>query len=103
MYPGCTPRPRDKRAYDAACAAADGQHVIELNACQVEVGMRAWCNRSLLTVTNARHMRLGDLKDFELSSEATRSHRFVLLRLDGDGATTGWLIGEPDTPVYVLA
>lgn len=103
MYPGCTPRPRDRRTYEAACAAADGQLVVERFACQIKTGMRAWCAGHFLDVVEARHMRLGDLPDFQMSGEATRQHKFVLLHLEGDGATTGWLIGEPDNPVYCLA
>lgn len=103
MYPGCTLPPRNMRVYRAACAAANGEHVVELDASQITPDMRAWCGSSFLTVVEARHMRLGDIEEFRTFGESTRQHQFVLLRLEGGGATTGWLIGEPDTPVYVLA
>lgn len=104
MYPGCTPRPRNKRAYDAACAAADGKLVTELDASQVTPRMRAWCGGSFLTVVEARHMQLGDIKSLENQiSQTAAAHPFVLLQLERDGVTTGWIIGELDTPVYVLA
>lgn len=104
MYPGCTPRPRNKRVYDAACAAAEGQRVQELDASQIVPGMHAWCGGSFLTVADAWHMHLGDIKSLENQiTSATAAHPFVLLRLAGDRFTTGWIIGELDTPVYVLA
>ncbi|NUP52099.1 MAG: hypothetical protein HOW97_32970 [Catenulispora sp.] len=102
MYPGCTPRPRDRRAYDAACAAANGQHVIELNACQIERGMRAWCGASFLAVTDAIGLTVGQIPDLATLGEEARRHPFVLIHLDGSAAT-GCIIGELDTPVYVLA
>lgn len=104
MYPGCTPRPRNRRVYEAACVAADGEHVIELDAHQITPRMRAWCGGSFLTVVEARLMCLGDIDELRTQiGEVARAHQFVLLQLNGDGATTGWLIGELDTPVYCLA
>lgn len=97
------PRPRNLRVYQAACAAAVGEAVTELDAQQITPCMRAWSGGHFLTVIEARHMRLGDIKEFELFGETTRSHEFMVLRLGGDGITTGWLVGELDTPVYVLA
>lgn len=104
MYPGCTPRPRNKRAWDAACAAAQGEPVQEFDASGVTPGMRAWCGSSFLAVVDAWHMHLGDIKSLEnqITSQAA-THPFVLLRLEGNGCVTGWIIGELDTPVYVLA
>lgn len=104
MYPGCTPRPRNKRVYDAACAVAEGRQVQELDASQIVPGMHAWCGGSFLTVADAWHMHLGDIKSLENQiTSATAAHPFVLLRLAGGSFTTGWIIGELDTPVYVLA
>lgn len=97
------PRPRNLRAYQAACKVADGKPVIEHDAFEVEPGQRAWCGGSFLTVIEARVMTVGQIPDLVFSSEQARAHRFVLLRLEGDGATTGWIIGELDTPVYCLA
>lgn len=103
MYPGCTPRPRNQRAYAAACAAANGELVQEFNASQVMPRMRAWCNSSFLTVINAEQRRVSEIDELSFNSESARNHWFVVLRLEGDGATTGWLIGELDAPVYCLA
>lgn len=103
MHPGCTPRPRNRRVYEAACAAANGEPVVELDAQQITPRMRAWCGGSFLTVVEARHLRVGDIEEFELLSECERGHQFVLLRLEGDGAISGCIVGELDTPVYVLA
>lgn len=103
---GCpvAPRPRNQRVYSAACAAACGEPVAELDASDVTPRMRAWCGGSFLTVIEARHMRLGDVAElYTQIGETGRAHQFVLLRLQGAGATTGWLIGELDTPVYCLA
>lgn len=104
MYPGCTPQPRNRRVYEAACVAAHGEFVTELDASQVTPRMHAWCGGSFLTVVEARHMHLGDIKDLDTQiNESARAHPFVLLQLERDGVTTGWIIGELNTPVYVLA
>ena len=98
------PRPRDDRAYKAACTAAEGEKVKEYNAVKVEAGMRAWCNSRFLTVVKAQHMHLSDFQELHKQfTETALAHPFVLLLLAGDGATTGWIIGELDTPVYCLA
>ena len=99
------PRPRNQRAYSAACAAAKGEKVTEYDAFEVEEGMRAWCCESFLTVVAARHMSVSQINDSSLKflSESSRSHPFVLLQLSGAGQATGWLIGDLDTPVYCLA
>jgi len=103
---GCpiNPRPRNRRAYEAACMAAEGERVTEYNAFEIEEGMLAWCGGAFLAVTNAKIMRLGDFEEMRKQfTESTLAHQFVLLRLQGRGATTGWIIGDLDTPVYVLA
>jgi hypothetical protein len=97
------PRPRNQRVYSAACASADGEPVTEYDAFEVEPGQRAWCGGSFLTVVEAKVMTVGQISELIFSSESARSHRFVVLRLEGNGATTGWIIGELDTPVYCLA
>lgn len=98
------PRPRNQRAYNAACAAAQGEPVREYDAFEVEEGMRAWCGGSFLTVTDARHMHLGDFEELHRQFNQTElAHPFVLLLLTGPGTATGWIIGDLDTPVYVLA
>lgn len=98
------PRPRNRRVYEAACAAAEGEPVIELDAEDIVPPMRAWCGGSFLTVVEVRLMCLGDIAELHTQiNDAGRAHRFMLLRLEGDGTTTGWLIGELDTPVYCLA
>lgn len=97
-------RPRNAAVYKAACAAAEGEPVIERDAFEVEPGERAWCGGSFLTVIDALPMRLGDFSDLHKQfSQETLAHPFILLRLEGDGTTTGWIIGELDTPVYCLA
>lgn len=104
MYPGCTPPPRNMRVYRAACAAASGERVQEFDASEIVPRMRAWCGGSFLTVIEARLMSLGQVEELRDQFSATAlAHQFVLLRMEGDGATTGWLIGELDTPVYCLA
>lgn len=104
MYPGCTPPPRNMRTYRAACAAANGELVQEFDASEVVPRMLAFCGGSFLTVIEANQMRLGDIKALQDQfTQATLVHPFVLLRLEGDGVTTGWIIGELDTPVYCLA
>lgn len=99
------PRPRNQRAYNAACAAAEGDPVREYDAFEVEEGMRAWCCGSFLMVVAARLMRVGQIDDpgVKFLSEDSRNHPFVLLQLSGAGQATGWLIGDLDTPVYCLA
>jgi len=98
------PRPRNERAYKAACAAAEGEKVADYDAFEVEEGMRAFCGGSFLTVIEAQLKHLNDFKELrDQFGQTTLAHPFVLLRLEGDGATTGWLIGELDTPVYCLA
>jgi hypothetical protein len=100
----CTPRPRNPRVYKAACAAAEGEPVREYDAFEVEDGMRAFCGGSFLTVIEAQLKHLNDFKELrDQFGQTTLAHPFVLLRLEGGGATTGWLIGELDTPVYCLA
>lgn len=102
MHPGCTPRPRDRRTYDAACAAADGEPVHELDACQVGPRTRIWHLRRFATVTQAEQKRVSDIAGHAFSGEAARQHVFVVLRLDDDD-TTGWLLAELTAPVYALA
>lgn len=97
------PRPRNQRAYSAACAAAEGEAVREYDAFEVDKGMHAWCGGHFLTVVEASIKTVGQIAELVFSSEEARTHRFVLLRLKGDGATTGWIVGELDTPVYCLA
>jgi hypothetical protein len=41
-YPGCTPRPRNLVEYRAACNAAEGDHVEEINAVNVMPGATIW-------------------------------------------------------------
>lgn len=98
------PKPRNDRAYKAACAAAEGEPVREYDAFEVEEGMRAWCCGHFLTVSEVLHKRLGDFEELHRQfTEASLAHPFVLLMLEGNGTTTGWIIGELDTPVYCLA
>jgi len=97
------PRPRNRRVYEAACAAAEGEKVVEYDAFEIEEGMLVWCGGSFLTVVAARLMHLGDFEELHRQfTGSTLAHQFVLLRLQGRGATTGWIIGELDTPVYAL-
>jgi hypothetical protein len=103
---GCpvNPRPRNLRAYQAACAAANGGPVQEFDAEDIVPRMRAWCGGHFLTVIEASLMCLGDIESLrDQFGQTTLAHQFVLLRLKGGGATTGWIIGELDTPVYCLA
>jgi len=99
------PKPRNERVYKAACAAAEGEKVIDYDAFEVEEGMQAFCCGSFLTVIAVSHLRVSQINDPNLRflSEESRNHPFVLLQLQGDRQATGWLIGELDTPVYVLA
>jgi hypothetical protein len=101
---GCpiNPRPRDQRTYSAACHAAQGEAVQEFDACEIVTGMRAWCGSRFLAVVNVRHLTVGDIVDPSVAGETSRRHPFVLLRLADQGGT-GWIIGEVDAPVYVLA
>lgn len=41
-YPGCTPRPRNLTEYRAACNAAEGDQVQEINAVNVMPGAVIW-------------------------------------------------------------
>jgi hypothetical protein len=58
----CTPRPRNLREYQAACAAAEGEPVVEIDACQAMPGMEVWHSSHFLTVSS--NLRDGD--DVEL-------------------------------------
>jgi len=92
------------RTYRAACAAANGELVQEFDAADVVPHMRAWCGGHFLTIVEAKLMCLGDVESLrDQFGQTTLAHQFVLLRLEGGGATTGWIIGELDTPVYCLA
>lgn len=96
------PRPRIPDQYTAACLAAEGDRVHELDACQVGPGARIWHMRRFATVTQAEQKRVSDITGSAFSGEAARNHVFVILRLD-DADATGWLLAELGAPVYVLA
>ena len=61
-YPGCTPRPRNLPEYQAACRAAQGEAVVEYNACQVMPGMQAYQSGRFLTVTSTMSSPGGDVE-----------------------------------------
>jgi hypothetical protein len=97
----CTPRPRNLPAYRAACHAAQGEAVREFDAAEIVPDMRVWSGARFLTVAAVEHKRVADIKDV-LATEAARAHLYVEMRLDGAEAS-GWLLAEPDAPVYCLA
>jgi hypothetical protein len=97
----CTPRPRDLPAYRAACHAAQGEPVQELDASEIVPDMRVWTGVRFLTAAAVKHKRVADIGDF-LATEAARAHLYVEMRLDG-AEVAGWLLAELDAPVYVLA
>lgn len=101
---GCpvAPRPRNARAYRAACDAAQGDPVIEVDACTIVPGMRAWSGSTFLTVAEARHLTVGDIPGMLFATAERRRHPFVVLRL-ADACGSGWRFAELDAPVYVLA
>lgn len=97
-----TPRPRIPEQYKAACAAAEGDPVCELNACDVTPGAQVWHCGHFLTVTCAERKTIGDIAGLTWVSESNRAHPFMVLALGGRDRT-GWLLADFDTPVYVLA
>ena len=81
----CTPRPRNLADYRAACAAAAGEPVKEINACDAMPGMRIWHSTHFLTVSSA--LRDGGVVELLLIGTGYVASRYTLL----------------DTPLYRLA
>jgi hypothetical protein len=80
----CTPRPRDAAAYRAACQAAQGEPVQEIDACQVMPGMRVWHINGFLAVSSI--LRDGNTVELLLTGPGYVASRYCTL----------------DTPLYRL-
>lgn len=81
----CTPRPRNPADYRAACAAAAGERVLEINAAGAMPGMHIWHSGHYLTVSN--NLRDGDRVELLLVGHGYVASRYTTL----------------DTPLYRLA
>lgn len=84
---GCpvAPRPRNMADYRAACAAAVGAPVKEINACDAMPGMRVWHSGHFLTVSN--NLRDGNEVELLLVGPGYVASRYTTL----------------ETPLYCLA
>lgn len=81
----CTPRPRNLPEYRAACAAAAGEPVTEITACQAMPGMQVWHGNHFLTVSS--NLRDGDAVEILLVGKGYVASRYTQL----------------NTPMYRLA
>lgn len=95
VYPGCTPRPRSLAEYRAACNAAEGDQVEEINAVNVMPGAVVWHGGHLdkenklwvggRWMTAIGTVRDGNTVEIDLVSDTGAGTRFA----------------QYDTPVYV--
>lgn len=81
----CTPRTRNLPEYQAACAAAAGEPVWEIDACQAMPGIRVWHSSHFLTVSS--NLRDGNIVELLLYGTGYVASRYCTL----------------DTPLYCLA